>query len=92
MAFVTPFLCLLLLPHAYSFNVDVRGDINRQMAVAEASAVREGRMVAGTNTADSASPGTGKHTWWWRFAHVSEQAVSQHGCLHAEQKRVVRTV
>lgn len=66
------------MPNDCSFNVDVRGDINRQMAVAEASAAREGRTIPGTTSqgplahGDTAKGGsTAKHTWWWRFAHVS---------------------
>lgn len=41
------------------------------MAVAEKSAVREGRMAAGTTTDATATSGAGKHTWWHRLAHVS---------------------
>ncbi len=51
-----------------SFNVDLRGNIDKQMEAAEAAAVREGRMAPeGTIGATATAP---KHTWWWRLAHV----------------------
>lgn len=60
-------MCHLLLL-VCSFDVNVRGDIARQMDVAVDAAVQEGRLDAATDK------GPVKHTWWWRLGHVSGNA------------------
>jgi hypothetical protein len=63
--------------HTHSFNVDLRGDIDRQMAAAEAAAMKEGRMAPEGQSSATAP----KHTWWWRLAHVSARSAEQHAAV-----------
>jgi hypothetical protein len=63
--------------HTHSFNVDLRGDIDRQMAAAEAAAMKEGRMAPEGQSSATAP----KHTWWWRLAHVSASGAEQHAAV-----------
>lgn len=51
-------------------NVNTRGDIYKQMAVAEEAARTEGRILAGTTPATGSAQS--QHTWWWRLAHVMD--------------------
>jgi hypothetical protein len=57
----------VLLLIACSFDVNLRGDVNRQMDAAVDAAVKEGRLDAAAT-----DKGSVKHTWWWRLGHVSE--------------------
>jgi hypothetical protein len=60
-----------------SFNVNVRGDIDKQLAAAEQAAMTEGRTQA-AGLSNSTAKGPIKHTWWWRLAHVSDCVTRGH--------------
>lgn len=58
----------LVSPRAGSFfDVNLRGDVNRQMDAAVDAAVKEGRLDAAAT-----DKGSVKHTWWWRLGHVKK--------------------
>lgn len=66
-----PCIAAVSSPHSPSFNVNLRGDIDKQMEAAEAAAVKEGRLEPKDTPSSAAPP---KHTWWWRLAHVRGDA------------------